>query len=72
MSYAQVSTCPKCGAPIYAESPWWGINPPPSKYSCACYSGLAQYHVITTNTLPVDWPTQEDYDADEDSDGFDR
>ena len=36
MSFAVVGHCPKCGAPIYSTSPWWGITPPPNSYSCAC------------------------------------
>lgn len=34
--HAQCGSCPHCGAPIYLESPWWGITPPPPVYSCAC------------------------------------
>ena len=34
--FTQVGTCPNCGAPVWAESPWWGITPPPVSYSCAC------------------------------------
>ena len=36
MSYAVVGHCPKCGSPVYAESPWWGVTPPPSTPSCNC------------------------------------
>lgn len=36
MSYTPVGHCPKCGAPVYAQSPWYGILPPPSVPSCAC------------------------------------
>ena len=31
-----IGTCPKCGAPIYVPTAWWGINPPPNEYTCAC------------------------------------
>ncbi|RME83429.1 MAG: hypothetical protein D6775_08170 [Caldilineae bacterium] len=36
MSYAQVSTCPHCGAPIYAPSVWSGTTPPPVIFTCDC------------------------------------
>ena len=32
----QTSACPVCGAPIYAQSPWWGVTPPPPIYTCEC------------------------------------
>ena len=32
----QTSSCPICGAPIYAESPYWSILPPPPIYTCGC------------------------------------
>lgn len=38
MSFIQVGTCPKCGAPIYSPSMWHGITPPPANYTCSCYS----------------------------------
>lgn len=43
-----VGNCKKCGAPIYAPTVWNGICPPPSQYSCSCFSeqGTGQY----TNT----------------------
>lgn len=32
-----VGNCPRCGAPIYAESPWYSVLPPPSRHSCGCF-----------------------------------
>ena len=49
MGYATVGHCPKCGAPVYAESPWWGILPPPSKPSCNC-NPQSETIIVTTNT----------------------
>lgn len=37
VSLTVVGSCPKCGSPIYVESPWWGTTPPPSHYSCNCF-----------------------------------
>ena len=34
--HAIVGHCPHCGSPIYAQSPWWGVVPPPSIPSCDC------------------------------------
>lgn len=34
--HAQVGACPQCGSPIYAESPWHGVTPPPSIRTCFC------------------------------------
>lgn len=48
MSHAQVGSCPRCGAPVYAESPWHGITPPPSRPSCGCAGGLGYPSEITT------------------------
>ena len=36
MGYAPAGACPHCGAPIYVESSWWGVTPPPNMYSCNC------------------------------------
>jgi len=33
---AIIGHCPRCGAPIYCQSPWFGIMPPPPIYSCSC------------------------------------
>jgi len=32
-----VGNCPKCGAPIYTYTAWWGVCPPPNMYSCYCF-----------------------------------
>lgn len=49
MGYNIVGKCPHCGAPVYAESSWWGIIPPPSHPSCGCNFG--QYYAKeNTNT----------------------
>lgn len=34
--YIEIGHCLKCGAPIYSESSWSGITPPPSHYTCGC------------------------------------
>ena len=34
--FVVVGNCPKCGVPIYAESPWFAVVPPPSRPSCNC------------------------------------
>ena len=34
--YTIVGHCPKCGAPIYAQSIYHSILPPPSIHSCSC------------------------------------
>jgi len=51
MGYATVGSCPRCGAPIYAESPWFSILPPPSRPSCSCFP---QSETITTNTTSTE------------------
>ena len=47
MSQVQVSVCPQCGAPIYNESPWFSITPPPPIYTCMC--NAASRRTITTD-----------------------
>jgi hypothetical protein len=37
MSHTIVGHCPRCGAPIYTPSVWFGINPPPAVWTCACF-----------------------------------
>jgi len=61
MSYATVGHCPKCGAPIYAESPWWGVTPPPSRHSCTCVP-QQQYVITTTGTSDIKIPQQQPLD----------
>lgn len=46
--FTAVGNCPKCGAPIYVESPWHGITPPPTKYSCGCFRDTMK--IITNPT----------------------
>ena len=48
MGWVQSGSCPKCGAPIYIETPWWGITPAPTRYSCMCHRETQQYEVVTT------------------------
>lgn len=45
--YVQTGQCPKCGAPIYCESPYWSILPPPPIYSCSCFAQDRQ--ILTTD-----------------------
>ena len=43
----QIGSCPKCGAPIYVPTAWWGINPPPNEFTCSCNP---QPNILITNT----------------------
>jgi len=65
MSYTIVGHCPECGAPVYAESPWWGTLPPPSMPSCGC--NPPQWLTSTTgNTFtPPSIPEAEDTKSQE-------
>lgn len=47
MSYTTVGHCPICGAPMYCQSIWHGIYPPPNMYSCNC---VPHNETVTTNT----------------------
>jgi hypothetical protein len=52
---AIVGHCPKCGAPIYAPTVWHGITPPPSTYSCSCFSPAQKtVYGTTTNWQPAE------------------
>ena len=46
----QTGSCPHCGAPIYAESPWFGVTPPPPIYTCACTAHLRMTYTTTDTT----------------------
>ena len=48
MSWVETGHCPKCGAPIYTESPWFAITPPPTRYTCQCHKETMQYEIVTT------------------------
>ena len=61
MSFAQVGTCSTCGAPIYAESPWYGTCPPPSQHSCGCHGGYTITTSPTTDTVDSGRPNQFGY-----------
>lgn len=50
MSHVPSGACPKCGAPIYTESPWFAVTPPPVIRSCGCFP---QPEVVTTTTTNV-------------------
>jgi hypothetical protein len=52
MSQMQTGSCPICGAPIYAQSPWWSILPPPPIYTCSCTADRRRT-ITTTNTCLV-------------------
>ena len=45
--YQITGACPKCGAPIYCEAPWFGTLPPPAVYSCACIRDQVQIETAT-------------------------
>ena len=49
----QVGQCPRCGAPLYAESPWWGVTLPPVIRTCGCFP---QTGVVTTNQTNSPYP----------------
>jgi len=43
IAHMQVSTCPRCGAPVYIKvanstdiTPWQQDEPPKTEYSCIC------------------------------------
>ena len=54
MSYAAVGACPRCGSPIYAQSPWHGVTPPPSIPSCSCFPEQTMTTTTTTGILSID------------------
>ena len=47
----QTGSCPHCGAPIYAESPWFGVTPPPPIYTCSCMAHLRMTYTTTDTTM---------------------
>lgn len=47
-NFTQVGACPHCGAPLYSQSVWHGVIPPPVMYSCNCRGG--NQVITTTNT----------------------
>ena len=57
MSYTQVGECKRCGAPIYAESPWFGVVPPRSMHSCDCF---AKVEIRTTTTSHINIKEEEE------------
>jgi len=54
MSQTQTGSCPKCGAPIYSESPWWGTTPPPPIYTCDCHYQESRIKYVTTTDTAGD------------------
>lgn len=53
MSYVQVGSCPQCGAPVYTESPWMSVSPPPSIRTCGCVSRGIGTMVTTGTNIPM-------------------
>ena len=49
-NYTPIGACPHCGAPLYAQSTWGGILPPPVMYSCTCRLGNYEL-IVSPNTL---------------------
>lgn len=47
MANVQVGSCPRCGAPIYSESPWFSVTPPPAIKTCMCFPDPK---IVTTNS----------------------
>ena len=39
--FTVVGACTQCGAPIYTNTMWGGITPPPSMFSCYCSGAKA-------------------------------
>lgn len=67
--FVTVGSCPRCGAPIYAPSPWFSITAPPSYMTCTC---IPQPQVFTGTTMPItetipstQYPWAVDWDLDE-------
>lgn len=56
MSKTQVGSCPKCGAPIYVPTAWFGITNPPNEYTCNCVEQpktvVSTSTIAPSNTLP--------------------
>lgn len=53
--FNQVGNCPKCGAPIYVESPWFSVEPPPNKFTCACrFAGQSSISYVHTDSTTAD------------------
>lgn len=48
MGWVLSGQCPRCGAPIYIESPWFAVTPPPIRYSCTCHAESVKYEIVTT------------------------
>jgi hypothetical protein len=57
MSQVQTGSCPTCGAPIYAESPFWSVMPPPPIYTCNCPRAVQAGIQDGTGTIPWQQPT---------------
>lgn len=59
--HVQTGNCPHCGAPIYAQSPWMSILPPPPVYTCSCVR--QQTYVVTLSAADFIKAAQEGIDA---------
>ena len=57
MGYTTSSNCPRCGAPIYVESPYWSTLPPAPIRSCACFPQPFSC-TISTSTTGIISPSQ--------------
>jgi hypothetical protein len=55
----QVGVCPHCGAPIYQESPWHGITPPPSIKTCTCVPNKTWTQQAPLPPPPQNFPKTE-------------
>ena len=55
MSYSQVGSCPKCGAPIYSPSVWHAVTPPPITYTCNCNSQSYYTCSSSSGVGLIDW-----------------
>jgi len=56
MNWIKVGHCPKCGAPIYQQSIWFGTGVPPITYTCNCHGNTRTFS---------DFATPEAKDSDE-------
>jgi hypothetical protein len=54
----QIGSCPRCGAPIYTESIWFGVGMPPAYHSCCCFPQV-QSHTSDRTFFPIGFIQEE-------------
>jgi len=45
MGYVLIGYCPRCGAPMYSPSEWYGVTPPPIIKTCNCFGGEVKTNI---------------------------